>query len=763
MAVRNNRSVLDVVTNFDLTFCQVWFDGANVYASHPEHIKNKSGVLQNDYCKILFHGNRFLRKRLNKYKQKKYNIAFDKGFLETLSLDNLYPLPNDTNLCDRQYCGPQHQLRWFNRIAMRWFLNMRDSIDNKHKQILVIPLRSNINNDQIKLLDKGENEHALLQRYNPKHMGIRDANEYRNGPFSGLLPMSNYIPEKDDGYDSEDYDNDVKLKELAVKNFTTYNEELADLPVSPDLIYMRGLTSLFFNTYHSERHNYSLAELSQHRQNENVKMLFDFLRSKCLHSGDDYLGGEGELFHIHEHPAEAAITAESLESYLEGTMTGDEYDVKCYWAPEPVARGGPPNPKNCQHKLTLDMIKVIVSPEFYERYEAPRPKKEGLDQNVGLYESVFRNVKSHDPQYGDIYHSTMCPYCLKYEERSEGCAYMTHENPKGLGQKYTPFCKDERDTGLLIKYRNKARELEGYDVHIEFCVECGRPCAGHKHFNLEGTAFIENRSVPDPQNPGHMMTDYGNCSGGGRVEMIARMLAVRDIYRKSKIRDDGKERKLAAVAAEKAPLDTEYMRRAQAILDKAPLERVFNKPVPSTKKYNSPLYVNVNDDETEGVWNNTDVPAVEAVEAVEEIVHFVPANSEQKHWNGQNVDYINHLLDEDVPNMPVDTFNTLTESVHISGYVYQMLNDEELTTIDLNLVHVLNVIYIYTTDADVKETIRRKLYAAYRMGGQRVKTAVDPDYLYLFDRPPQGGKRKTKTFKRRKGLRVKRNRITRKK
>jgi hypothetical protein len=64
MAVRNARSPLDVVQNFDLSFCQIWYDGKGVWATHPEHVKTKSGILQGDYVKVLLeHNNKFLKRR----------------------------------------------------------------------------------------------------------------------------------------------------------------------------------------------------------------------------------------------------------------------------------------------------------------------------------------------------------------------------------------------------------------------------------------------------------------------------------------------------------------------------------------------------------------------------------------------------------------------------------------------------------------------------------------------------------------------------
>jgi len=63
MAVRNSRSPLEVVQNFDLTFCQIWYDGKTVNATHPLDIKNKSGILQKEYMLSYIQHNRFIRRR----------------------------------------------------------------------------------------------------------------------------------------------------------------------------------------------------------------------------------------------------------------------------------------------------------------------------------------------------------------------------------------------------------------------------------------------------------------------------------------------------------------------------------------------------------------------------------------------------------------------------------------------------------------------------------------------------------------------------
>lgn len=77
VSVRNARRVVDVVTNFDLTMCQVWYDGVHMYATHPSHILDMHGELQGDYIELYKVGNKFLRNRIEKYTNRGFTI--DRG------------------------------------------------------------------------------------------------------------------------------------------------------------------------------------------------------------------------------------------------------------------------------------------------------------------------------------------------------------------------------------------------------------------------------------------------------------------------------------------------------------------------------------------------------------------------------------------------------------------------------------------------------------------------------------------------------------
>jgi hypothetical protein len=82
MSIRNKKNVVDVVKNFDFTFCQIWYDGENLYATHPEDVRNKRGKLTGIYNKEFIDKFTFIHKRWKKYLRKGYTIDFDKDELE---------------------------------------------------------------------------------------------------------------------------------------------------------------------------------------------------------------------------------------------------------------------------------------------------------------------------------------------------------------------------------------------------------------------------------------------------------------------------------------------------------------------------------------------------------------------------------------------------------------------------------------------------------------------------------------------------------
>jgi hypothetical protein len=171
-----------------------------------------------------------------------------------------------------------------------------------------------------------------------------------------------------------------------------------------------------------------------------------------------------------------------------------------------------------------------------------------------------------------------------------------------------------------------AKRIDGEEMplHLEVCVECGRPCSRHQHFDItsDEPKLVAALRKLDPAT-GRMIADYATCAGGGRTELFARMLAVRDVYKKGGLKNPKAEREVAAKAADAAATDPAYLARGKAIADMPPAERKFNTKVPAIKKYDDPAYEDVSEENAQAAANAVRNEAENA--AIAAIVAAAPA------------------------------------------------------------------------------------------------------------------------------------------
>ena len=295
--------------------------------------------------------------------------------------------------------------------------------------------------------------------------------------------------------------------------------------------------------------------------------------------GKNFVEEEGELYNLHNHPGETyAITPKGLEAFLNEHLKDTDEDKKsipCF-APSSV----------CSERITPPMIQQIVSPEFFTKFFKSVPVKSGLSEILPLYDVVLTDIKSTDEVgFGDIYHYSMCPYCLQIDKRESGCIYLTHEKPVGLNSELAPFCQKHLVVSELIeKYMAAGRAQDpGMPDHLEFCAECGSPCWHHRHFDSYNEFYMDAHYVPKlmPQ------SGVGKCPlKRGRQILIARMLAVRDIYSDKTIELPRDERKKAALSADTAVNNALLMARAEKIVK----THKWNINVPKTKLYKNAAY-----------------------------------------------------------------------------------------------------------------------------------------------------------------------------
>lgn len=85
MIIPDDIPITDVVTNFDLTFCQIWFDGENVLCTNKQHILDQHGKLNDDYLQSYVNGNEFIKNRIRKYIFRDFQIDCSGCIQQTLT------------------------------------------------------------------------------------------------------------------------------------------------------------------------------------------------------------------------------------------------------------------------------------------------------------------------------------------------------------------------------------------------------------------------------------------------------------------------------------------------------------------------------------------------------------------------------------------------------------------------------------------------------------------------------------------------------
>ena len=594
MAVRNKRKVLDVVQNFDLTFCQIWYDGRTVSATHPTHIKQRVGYLQKDYVPLFVKGNIFLKNRIRKYKYRGYRVLLDPkcgSAFENIDTGGYYSMAN--NKPEPHPKDEAYYKRWAAHALLSLFLTGTYKSENTEFGGY---LRRATN---MQLIDP--KDHDLDEVYRKSTKAIK------HGVPIGDLNTIQYL-DPTDGYDSEDLD---------ISDKTTFYPAIrggfADgkFPDRPDLseqdeeskfhhlvfdMYSKLISpfpeeSTYFNhgsTYHlynrdedkkkgTTRTDYrmpdTMADILKHLEKftNTIKSLTTNVQM------DPVTLEDAEVYYLHEHKLEDSFTKDAFVTYLNKpdlVNRTDKSAIKCY-VPD------------CPYTLKMSEIHAIVPAEFYETFASYKPPNpDPLLENSTLYNitinksamqtkenleaikaissgvtDIFQNTPSTDTKYGNLYHAVMCPFCLQYMKRLEGCIYVAHSNPDN---KYTvlPYCKPQNIVNDIVKKYNTAarRRDDGY-VNLEVCAECGRPSNGHKHFTVS-------------DNP-KLITDYTYkaCKGGGRREMIARILAVRKTMRENPDMDPIEVRRLAAIAADNVMNNADLLAKADKIMALPPKQR----------------------------------------------------------------------------------------------------------------------------------------------------------------------------------------------
>lgn len=76
MVIPDNHPLETVVQNFDLTFCEIWYDGKNIFATDEQGIRNKRGFLRKEYVEsFVKYSNVYIAYRMKKYTERGFQIT----------------------------------------------------------------------------------------------------------------------------------------------------------------------------------------------------------------------------------------------------------------------------------------------------------------------------------------------------------------------------------------------------------------------------------------------------------------------------------------------------------------------------------------------------------------------------------------------------------------------------------------------------------------------------------------------------------------
>jgi hypothetical protein len=147
MVIEDHKNIIDVVTNFDLTFCEIWYDGKTIQSTDPKGVKKGYGFLRKQYVTKLYNENNlFLKERIEKYNTRGFVITIELN--KSLKVDFIKPekklLPNtkDNNYLNKwviksilqEFCNiGTSNIKYFGPERRRYFDEIHMFIENSVK------------------------------------------------------------------------------------------------------------------------------------------------------------------------------------------------------------------------------------------------------------------------------------------------------------------------------------------------------------------------------------------------------------------------------------------------------------------------------------------------------------------------------------------------------------------------------------------------------------------------------------------------------
>ena len=145
--------------------------------------------------------------------------------------------------------------------------------------------------------------------------------------------------------------------------------------------------------------------------------------------------------------------------------------------------------------------------------DEPEPPENNSKKWSGFTQADIKNLDAIFGKDGINY--TLCPICLAYSIRQDGCMYMYH-NCKKI--KESEYHKD-----LYKEYLDTSRTTYPTADMVEWCTICNRITKNHRHFKLSSADERHVGRADKPRNTDEFFqNDCTGIGGGGFREKLAR-------------------------------------------------------------------------------------------------------------------------------------------------------------------------------------------------------------------------------------------------
>ncbi len=457
MIVSPNMRIRDVVTNFDLSFCEIWYDGNSIYAQYPNDVINKSGILKPSYISSFLKLNSFTLKRIKKYRNRGFKISIKIP-------DEICEENQSFNILEKEKNNVTDSVKWFVLFIYNILIldDIPDSADNFAKlygieKICKYPLINftvhDLNVLVNKVIDDADNNNDFIKE---NYISILVSTDYHHLPkkYKDIIEQITGITEEDipkveeednveednNFIEYEDDDNRQENQQLSIIE----NENLEDIEINENTL---GNTCTDLLMMSEEN-------ITEYLQNEDTVLLI----SRNSNNTFDILCFEREMLQNIYNDRDDSWFYECNGPFItnNGVPTQDRQIFNyALNRPNIVNRPYlkiPIDATGLNGFISAGQIKNVLENNYRALYLEQKLNEEGI-QDMITHTISYKNVYGNNPNWVSANHcqagSSILIYTLKVCRNPESCIRSILYNPDN---------EDELENDLAVEINSEPED-----------------------------------------------------------------------------------------------------------------------------------------------------------------------------------------------------------------------------------------------------------------------------------------------------------------